>query len=101
MYLSKCILEHFSKEPVPRLHQTVQEVHGRKNVKNMGEGKRGAAEDKGVSRQGGQGQSHAYVLLSRCSPCFPGPSPGTALALPRVQTQVPGDVFLSFTSEFS
>ena len=42
-----------------------------------------------------------YVLLSRCSPCFPGPSPGTALALPRVQTQVPCDVFLSFTSEFS
>ena len=63
MYLSKCILEHFSKEPVPRLHQTVQGVHGRKKVKNMGEGKRGAAEDKGVSRQGGQGQSHTLCPL--------------------------------------
>ena len=45
MYLSKCILKHFSKKPVPRLHQTVQGIHGRKKVKNLGEGKWGAAED--------------------------------------------------------
>ena len=41
------------------------------------------------------------VLLSQCSPCSPGPSPGTALALPKVQTQVPCDVFLLFTNVFS
>ena len=41
------------------------------------------------------------VLLSRCSPCSPGLSPGTALALPKVQTQVPRDVFLLFTNVFS
>ena len=47
MYLSKCILKHFSKKPVPRLHQTVHGIHGRKKVKNVGEGKWGAAEDNG------------------------------------------------------